>query len=196
VFRFVTSTGNVYDASYQTNSPTNDIVRSHRTVITNLTQGQSAWVTGMGSQSFGEMYQLASFKGFLYSPPQGLKVVWWAVTTSGGTASSSNVALNSVVINIGNAWSGAQVTIPASAPGIYYIVSGGVSQFDSQIAIDLYLSNKLTSRAFFISNTATSLYRECAHMAPLTSGTTVAIRVTAGFYAPGTGTLGFLLYPQ
>jgi hypothetical protein len=170
---------------------------SHRTVITSLTQGQSAWVSGLGSQSFGNMYQLASFKGFLYSPPQGVKVVWWVFRTAAGSAEPSvDMTIINVLINIGNAWSSPKATIPASAPGIYYIVYGGVTVPNSEFNIYLYLSGKVVSTALVSPNGATSIYRECAHMAPLASGTTVSIRAHTGSFSPGTGILGFLLYPK
>jgi hypothetical protein len=137
----------MYNASYETTSTTTKIHMSHRTVITNLTQGQSAWVSGLGSQSFGNVYQLASFKGFLYSPPQGVKVVWWAVKTQVAPLRQSDLSLTNVPINIGNAWSGTQATIPASAPGIYYIVYGAVTQPNAGVNVQLYFDGKVVASA-------------------------------------------------
>jgi hypothetical protein len=156
---------------------------SHRTVITNLTQGQSAWVSGLGSQSFGNMYQLASFKGFLYSPPQGVKVVWWAFRTVGGGVSRIGSANHQ---RANQHWQrmvkSSMATIPASAPGIYYIVYGGVTQSNTAVNVYLYLNGTCGINSLVSQNTATSIYREGAHMAPLASGTTVSIRVVSGNY--------------
>lgn len=172
---------------------------SHRTVIANLTQGESAWVTGQGSQSFGNMYQLASFKGFLYSPLQGVKVVWLVTKTVEGTISpSADIGFGSGLVNlkfnIGGAWTGSQATIPIR--GVYYIAYGSMMMSGNGIDIGLYINNGFVSSVKVDSNPATTIYREAVHVASLENGTTVSIRTATGAYTFGTGILGFLLYPQ
>ncbi len=45
-------------ATYE-NSGAMGIHSTHRTVLVNLTQGQNAWISGLGSQSYGNIYQIA-----------------------------------------------------------------------------------------------------------------------------------------
>ena len=91
-----------------------------RCVVIDLYKGQSIWISGSGTQSYGEKYQLSSFKGFLVSPLHGIMCAWSIYSPSPGT--DWKTLLNVGIFNITldpSLTNAAYVTIPND--GIYFV---------------------------------------------------------------------------
>ena len=88
-----------------------------RCLVIGLDKGQSIWITGDETQSYGSQYQMSSFKGFYISPIRGTTCAWSVYSPLPGTAWTSllSVAINDITFDS----STVNVTIPYA--GIYYI---------------------------------------------------------------------------
>jgi hypothetical protein len=75
------------------------------------------------------------------------------------TSSTTDLPIDNAPINIGNAWSSSRATIPASAPGIYYIVYSGVQQSTDGINVSLCINGNVVSTVALSNNPASTVYR-------------------------------------
>ena len=95
-----------------------------RTVPVSLKQGQKIWISSNGLQSSSDIYQMSSFKGFLYSPVHEINIVWSVHTQTqlNATEASSNyMGFELVDVNIGNVWQSTKNQSIIPVTGIYFI---------------------------------------------------------------------------
>ena len=175
------------------------IVSSSRSVPINITQGQSVWITGNGKQSYGNQYQLPSFKGFLYSPVHGMKVVWSVHTTAAGNCNWNglNIPFELIHVNVGNAWQSGQSQVVIPMAGIYYIsisITAKSSGIDSFVCVNGTRAGTASAIATQLLNDR--LTREGAFLFQLRVGDTVSVRDGTNCYTGYTSFSGFFLYPK
>ena len=85
-----------------------------RSVVVELRTDQSIWITGNRTQSFGDLYQLSSFKGFYLSPTHGINYAWSIYSPTPGTAFVTLLNAGNLNVNFDYANGIASVTIPFS----------------------------------------------------------------------------------
>ena len=90
-----------------------------RCVIIDLYKGQSIWISGSGTQSYGEKYQLSSFKGFLVAPLHGIMCAWSIYSPSPGT--DWKTLFNVGIFNINLVPSTASAYVTILYDGIYFV---------------------------------------------------------------------------
>ena len=175
------------------------IVSSSRSVPVSVIQGQSVWITGNGKQSYGNQYQLSSFKGFLYSPVHKINVVWSVHTTTAGNCiwNNLNIPFALIHVNIGNAWQSGQSQVVIPVAGIYYVSIAATSTSSNGIEPFVCVNG------IFYGNTGVSaglmnsqVTREGAFLFQLSVGDTVAQKDITSCYTSYTSFSGFLLYPN
>ncbi len=105
--------------------------------------GQEAWINGNGLQSVSDLYQMSSFKGFLYSPTHGKNVAWavhsmkQVYVNGGGT---SNVGFELVGVNVGNAWRTDTNQTVITIPGTYYMNLVATQQMATGIEMYIFIN--------------------------------------------------------
>ena len=175
------------------------IISSSRSVPHSVTQGQSVWITGNGKQSYGNQYQLSSFKGFLYSPGHRINVVWSVHTTTAGNCiwNNLNIPFVSIYVNVGNAWQNGQKQVVIPVAGIYYVSIAATSTSSNGIEPFVCVNG------IFFGNTGisagltnSSVTREGSFLFQLRVGDTVAQKDITNCYTAYTSFSGFLLYPN
>ena len=167
-----------------------------RCLAVNLDKGQSIWITGNGTQSYGNQYQMSSFKGFYISPTHGIKCAWSIFSPLPGTIWTSllTVGLKNITFDISTAY----VMVPYA--GIYYV---------SITTTNLNTANAANFRVH-INITGTYPYPEiftrqgangCATRSSssllrlLANNTVIAKNPIGSSYQPFASFSGFLLYP-
>ena len=123
-----------------------------RTVPVSLKKGQKVWITSNGLQSSSDIYQMSSFKGFLYSPIHGINVVWSVHTltqlfvASGG--GSSDMGFEIVAVNVGNVWQSSKNQSIIPVTGTYYVELIATQQETSGCEIYIYINGDMYAIAY------------------------------------------------
>ena len=168
-----------------------------RCVVVSLYEGQSIWISGNGTQSYGDIYQLSSFKGFLVSPRHNIYCAWSIYSPTPGTAWTIllNVGIGNISLNgaAGNAF----VTVPYA--GIYFVSitntnlnTGGASNFRVHINVIGNYSNPEIYTHQAINSCAT---RSSSSLLRLQANNMVIARNPSTNYKAYAMFGGFFLYP-
>ena len=167
-----------------------------RSIVIGLNQGQSIWITGNGAQSYGEVYQLSSFKGFLVSPVHGIKYAWLIYSPTSGTAWTTLFNEGNVVITFDV--SSAYVTIPSA--GIFF-VSITTTNLNAASAANFRVHINVTGTYPYPELFTRQGANGCATRSSssllrlLTNYIVIARNPSGSSYQPFASFSGFLLYP-
>lgn len=106
------------------------------------------WINGNGQQSVSDVYEMSSFKGFLYSPSHRVRVVWAVHTTkqfftnSGG---SNDVSFETVAVNVGDAWNAASNHTVIPVAGTYYLHLIATAQIGTGIEMYIFINGNMNA---------------------------------------------------
>ena len=168
-----------------------------RSIVTALSKDQSIWITGNGTQSYGNVYQLSSFKGFYVSPVHGIKCSWLIYSPTAGTAWTT--LLNEGNIPITFDFSSAYVNIQIS--GIYYVSITTTNTNAANSAFFRLLINASASGTYTYPEIFTRqgpngcATRSSSSLLRLFGNWNVTARNPSTSYQPFASYSGFLLYP-
>ena len=197
----LTSFNLVKDGVVSYNADSNDtssagVDSASRSVPVRLNRGQRVWVTGNGMMSYGNRYKLSSFKGFFYSPVQGIQVVWSVHTTNVKLDSSDPVVFPIIETNQGNAWVSSSNRVVIKVAGTYYVNIVGTQQPWKGISLLVRLNGNIAAIILFKSGQAYngSVTREVADIFQLKVNDELHVQATAGEYQGFTSFCGFLLH--
>ena len=167
-----------------------------RSVVISLYEGQPVWISGSGTQSFGERYQLSSFKGFLMSPVHGYNYAWSIYSPVAGTRWTTLLNIGNIVTDFTSISGTAILRIPFA--GIYY-VSLTTTNYPTTAGILQILINGTKIHPFpDISTYQGSSYyatRSSSSMILLGVNNTIAAKNPATNHKAFMTFCGFLLYP-
>ena len=162
--------------------------------LTSGTTVKAVLLTGSADSSYAQ----ATFRGFLYSPIQGVRVSW-SVHYDASFSGSGIFPYNVIYVNVGNAWSTSNFRVTTPTAGIYYMEM--VAQtYPGPIDLRLTLNYiTLLSRLYVGWNNFNWITRSRSVIAYLQVGDVVFVNAISvaitGDNRQGMSFQGILLYP-
>ena len=179
----------VYDSSHQ------GLDLSSRGCLINLDQYSAVtiYVYSSGYSSYGQ----ATFRGFFYSPVQGIQVAW-SVHYDYGISGTGVLPLDNVFVDAGSAWQADTYSVIIPTTGLYYMEIVAQTMY-GQIDMSIILNGSTTLTRLWFALTSTSyITRSRSVMAYLKSGDTLYVYCQScsltGDGASGISFQGLLLY--
>ena len=181
------------DSNQTSSAGVNSVSRS---VPVKVNRGQRVWVTGNGMLSYGNQYKLSSFKGFLYSPFQGIQVVWSVHTTAPYPQSANPVVFPIIETNQGSAWLSSSNQVIIKVAGTYYVNIAATQKSFEGISLHVVLNGKTDAIQLFKywQTDNGPVTREIADILQLKENDVLHVYIDSGGYQGYTSFCGFLLY--
>ena len=167
-----------------------------RSIVISLYKGQPVWISGSGTRSFGERYQLSSFKGFLVSPIHGCHYAWSIYSPVPGTSWTTLLNLGNIFMDFTSISGTAILRIPFT--GIYYVSLTTTNYPGYATILQIFVNGtKIHSFPDISTYQGSSYYatRSSSSMVLLRANYTVAADNPATYHKAFLTFCGFLLYP-
>ena len=149
-------------------------------IVLLLTGGDSVYISWNFRPQI-DRYEQASFKGFLYAPPNNMSVVWSAAISRPSKLSvddQRDITLTDVIINVGGVFRGndtSKVIIPIN--GVYYVTFRALQPINVTAA--LFVNRRKHMEIISVGYFMHTLTLERSFLLHLTTGNSLSLRLIA-----------------
>ncbi len=167
-----------------------------RCVLLTINQGIPIWITGLGTQAYGSEYELASFKGFLLSPINGIMIAWSAVQNTWLTVTWASL------VNVGYPvapWNNTLGKAVIPIRGIYFVTMTTIASASTAAYVGMRVNGLMSPFVYTrvsVGLTNSYLTRSSSSLAQCNTGDTLDIQLLFGLVESELSFSGFLVYPQ